>query len=116
MCKQCENIFLMEIIESSTSYNAVEQFRQAHKTYHLPVAVELVEEEELIGYWTFSEHLGQIESQFMKELSYQEKPLHQLYIYTSALLKEKGLFVVVCVANRMRYACSSLSYMPGRRF
>lgn len=115
MCTQCENVFLLEVIESPSLDNAVEQFRQAHKTYHLPDEVEFIEEE-LIGYWTFTEHLEKVESQFRRELSYQEKPLNQLYIYTSALLKAKGMFMVVCVANRMGYACTSLSYVPGRRF
>lgn len=116
MCNQCKNVFLLEVIESPSLHNAVEQFRQEHKTYHLPVAEKLIEEGELIGYWTLTQHLEQIESQFRRELSYQEKPLNQLYIYTSELLKANGMFVVVCVADRMGYACTSLSYVPGRRF
>lgn len=116
MCKQCENNFLLEMIETISTEDAISQFRQTYLTYHLPTVIELVEEGELVGFWTLKQHLEEVECRFHRELAKREKPLNKLYIYTSELLKAHNVVVVLCIANRKGYACTSLNYMPGRRF
>lgn len=116
MCKQCENNFLMEVIESTSKEDAIAQFRQDNLMFHLPAENEFMVEEDLIGFWTYSQHIEEIESRFHRELANREKPMNKLYIYSSKLLNAQNVVVVVCVANRRGYACTSLNYMPGRRF
>lgn len=116
MCSECKNNFLMSVIEANSKEDALAQFRQEHIKFHLPVESKLIGEGELVGYWTYLQHLEKIESEFRRHFSCGEKSFDTLYIYTSNILKASGVYVIACVANRMGYACSSLSYMPGRRW
>lgn len=116
MCNQCENNFLIEVIEATTKEEALSQFRKAHTTYHLPTEIEWVNEGELSGYRTYKEQLERIETELYRDLSFQRKPLDKIYVTSLENLGKDNEFLVACVANRMRYACTSLSYIPGRRF
>lgn len=116
MCNQCQNNFLIEIVETQSEQNALEMFKEANKNYLLPSSSEVIDEGELVGYVTYLEHIEGIEEQLLYEISHKVRPLNKIYVYTSNLLKQYNKMVVVCVANRKGFACTSLNYIPGRRF
>lgn len=115
MCNQCKNNFLMEVIEAASKDEAVSKFRKSYNRYRLPTNIEFVNEGELLGR-TYGEYLEQIDTELYMDLSDQRKPLNKLYIYSLEVFGKTSEFVVACVADKMRYACTSLSYIPGRRF
>ncbi len=115
MCNQCKNIFLWEIIETNSSNEAVTNFREINENYDLPEKIEIVDIE-MIGYSSHWDHIEYIKDDLFYKISHKERPLDKIYVCTSALLKSNNEFVVICVADRKRYACSNLNFIPGRRF
>lgn len=116
MCNQCRNNLLMETVETNLAAEALESFKQRNQIYLLPADTVVIDDGELIGFSTLSQHIEGIEEQFVREVRHREKPLDKIYIHTSELLKLHEKIVVLCIANKKGYACDNLNYIPGRRF
>ncbi len=115
MCEQCKDRFLFTVYNTTIVEDALLKFKKEQGNYLLPNGFEVVEDP-LYGGVPIEQYLESVHNRFFDEISSNERNSNRIYIYRTELLTRTNSLVVICMADRKRFTCPSLRYMPGRRF